>query len=127
MQTDLQHWHVAVTYPRHHRVDETPFEDVDAALENADRAMHSFEGDGLQVAEVEGRDDDQAGVIERYEAAEGKATVAVVEVKPCYRRGCLPSRAPFRSGSALAGRSWSKSVGPADGDPRLRGRRGALL
>jgi hypothetical protein len=127
MQTNAQHWHVAVTYPSHHRGDDDrPFEDVDAALENADRAMHRLQGDGLSVAEVEGRDDDKAGIIERYEAAEGKATVAVVEVRPCYRRGCLPPRAPFRSSSALAGRTGSRSAGPIDGDPRLRLRRGSL-
>src|SRR5437016_2811411 len=100
MQLDTQHWHVAVTYPGHRDGNEDqPFEDVDRALDYANETWDTFREDGHQVTKVDRPGDDRTGVIERYQAADGKGgTVAVVEVRPCYKDGCL-SPPPFRSRS----------------------------
>jgi hypothetical protein len=107
MRAVTQHWHVAVVYFGYRDgYEDQPFEDVDSALDYANQTWDTFREDGLQVTEVDNPDDDQAGVIERYRADEGEATVAVVEVRPCHDRGCLGPRPPFRSRSTNAGPTW---------------------
>jgi len=91
MQLDTQHWHVGVTYPGYQDgYEDQPFADVDSALDYADQTRDGFREDGHKVTEVDRRDDDKAGVIERYRAADGEgATVAIVVVRPCHKGGCL--------------------------------------
>jgi hypothetical protein len=108
MKVDAQHWHVAVTYFGYRDgYEDQPFADVDSALDYANQTWDTFREDGLQLTEVDRPDDDRVGVIERYQAEEGEATVAVVEVRPCYKEGCLEPEPPFRSRSAPASPAWS--------------------
>ena len=110
MRAETQHWHVAVVYFGYRDgYEDQPFEDVDSALDYANQTWDAFREDGLQVTEVDSPDDDQAGVIERYRADEGEATVAVVEVRPCHEGDCLGPRPPFRSRSAPASPTWVNS------------------
>jgi hypothetical protein len=83
-----------VTYPGYQDGHEDqPFADVDGALDYADQTRDGLRKEGHRVTEVHRRDDDKAGVIERYRAADGKgATVAIVVVRPCYKAGCLLER-----------------------------------
>jgi hypothetical protein len=92
MQLDTQHWHVAVTYPGYRDgYEDQPFEDVDGALDYANQTRDTFREDGHRVTEVDRSDDDLAGVIQRYQATEEEdETVAVIEVRPCHQRECLP-------------------------------------
>jgi hypothetical protein len=106
MQAVTQHWHVGVVYFGYRDgYEDQPFEDVESALDYANQTWDTFREDGLQVTEVDSPDDDRAGVIERYRAEEGEATIAVVEVKPCHDRSCLGPR-PFRSRSTPLGPTW---------------------
>ncbi len=73
MQLDTQHWHVGVTYPGYQDgYEDPPFADVDSALDYADQTRDGFREDGHNVTEGDRRDDDKAGVIERYRAADGR-------------------------------------------------------
>jgi hypothetical protein len=109
---DTQHWHVGVTYPGYQAgYEDQPFADVDGALDYADQTRDGFRKDGYKVTEVDRRDDDKAGVIERYRAADGKgATVAIVVVRPCYKGGCLLKRSyhSLPVEVAVSGDHWSR-------------------
>jgi hypothetical protein len=96
MLKQTQHWHVAVMYPGYEDgYENQPFEDIDAALDYANQTRETFRQDGHRVTEVDDPADDAAGVVQRYRATEEEdGTVAVVEVRPCHQRGCLPGRSP---------------------------------
>jgi hypothetical protein len=120
MQLGSQHWHVAVTYPGYHDgFEDQPFQNVDSALDYANQTWDTFRQDGHQVTELDRPDDDRTGVIERYLAADREGgTVAVVEVRPCYKDGCLslPSF-PFR---ATAADSWWLRLNRAMASPQAQ-------
>jgi hypothetical protein len=86
-----------------------PFADVDGALDYADQTRDGFRKDGHKVTEVDRREDDKSGVIERYRAADGEgATVAIVVVRPCYKGRCLLERSyhSLPVEVALSGGHW---------------------
>jgi hypothetical protein len=116
MQLDTQHWHVAVVYPGHSRSDlDRPFEDIEDALEYADRALERRMGSDHTVTEMDRPDDDRAGVVQRHRAADGVGeTIAVVEVRPCFERGCLQQPLPFRSRRRGGGRRSLRVASPRD-------------
>lgn len=100
MQLYTHHWHVAVTRPEHRGgCEDQSFEDVESAVDYANRRVDGFLHDGHTMTEVDRPDDDVSGVIQRHQDTEQEPRPATVEVRPCHRVGCLPERSRERLGA----------------------------
>lgn len=90
MEASREHYHALARYPGHPDGDEDQaYPDLEAAPAWAEEQARSLRSNGYLVEEID-IEDDNAGVIREYHAAEADRTpVAILEVRSCREAGHL--------------------------------------